>query len=203
MPQTLCADAEGPNDQPYTLNQKQYSKHEGDCECCRNRRTQQQDADEEIKNPEDEVPEPASREPADNGEDADDDAEYTEINHEGCGQNRRRKQRMVQNDEAGGDAEQADEQRPIPRDGAINKYARQLEDADEKPIPPEKKGDGDNGPAGCGEKQDADKNRSDALKQIDPPASCRYRLRRNGCHHGCSSPSHVLREPRTSLSVHS
>src|SRR5262245_66483505 len=111
MSLSLWADAEGPDDQRDALDKKQCAKHERDCERRSNRRTQQKDANDEIEDAENEVPEPTPRETTDNGQDADDDAKHTEINNECCGQNYRRKERMVQNQEARRDAEQAHEDR--------------------------------------------------------------------------------------------
>ena len=82
-------------------------------------------------------PTPPPVKSADDGEHTDDKTENAEPDHDGGRQNDGRKQRMAQHDETGDDADNADDQRPIPRYGVVDEDAHQFEHPDEQPIEPE------------------------------------------------------------------
>src|SRR6478736_431339 len=71
--------------------------------------------------------------------------------------------------EAGDDPENANEQRPDPRDGAIDEHTHKLQHADEQPVEAKENGDGHHGRGWLGEEQEANQDCRDSLKQKDPP----------------------------------
>jgi hypothetical protein len=77
---------------------------------------------------------PPTAESADDPNHAHDEADHAEIDDDGSGQRQRRQGRMVQDNDARDDAEDADQERPDPGLGAVDEDPHQLQNADEQQV---------------------------------------------------------------------